>query len=778
MLYRIISVSIFIVWIGGVFAQNSIRFESVVVSPGVMQKFGSTPMELLVEEMNKRISGSIEIASQVEENGNQIVLLSDDDAWPDLLDKQLDVQYPLPAKEEGYRILRSESHVFVQSVGQRGLQFGIGQILRESRYEKGAEWNGVSAVHIPEKEIRGHQIGYRNTANSYDAWTPEIYEQYIRDMLIFGTNCIENIPFADPVPIHFSISADSMNVVLGNLCNKYDVDYWVWTPIEFDLNDDVQSRAYLEQCADLYRQSPRLDAVFVPGGDPGNNPPELVLPMMEKMAALLQKHHPHATMWLSMQGFDDVETRFVYEYMQKESPDWMGGLVAGPSSPPMDGTREALPARYKLRHYPDITHTVRCQYPNWWWDPAFNFTLGREPINPQPLRYQNVFRHTAPYTDGFITYSDGMHDDLNKMVWSMLGWKGDIDIYQVVWEYANFFLYSPAADEIADGLFALERNWDGAVKTNGSIQATKKLWTEINETHQLDKQWTHWRWKMYLLRALYDGLVQERFRFEERLETEANKVMVQADILGSSAVMDSVRQILGRSSIHFSSHADRDRIFHLADDLFEVIGFQPSVPLYQARNPERGAIIDFIDRPLNNEWWILAEFERIQSWEEDKKVDRLIEMGKWEDPGPGGYYDDIGNIYKSPHVVKLHAPDTDPLFTITDNPGFDWWESGYHRARLSWMSSMGWPILEYPNLDPEASYSLRLSGVGDAFPLVDGQELKPTQYSKETGKIKIFPIPKELTRKGHISIRFREIDESHLNWRLHSRLNEAWLVRD
>ena len=753
-------------------SQQPVIIESVYQSASVQDLYGNVPMEFLTEEINRRVSSPLMPADRVDDVSGQIVLLSATDPIP-----EGEGDFPeLPDDTEGYRIWRSGSKIYIQSHGQRGLQYGIGQILREAQYDSSMTWNGHSCSATPDKPIRGHQIGYRNTANSYDAWTPEIYEQYIRDMIVFGANSIENIPFADPV-IHFPIPADSMNVELGQLCQKYDMDYWVWTPIEFDLNDQAQTKKYLKDCERLYRMSPRMDAVFVPGGDPGDNPPDLVLPVMQQMSELLQQYHPHARMWLSMQGFDAEQTQYVFDYLEENSPDWLGGLVAGPSSPPMDLTRQALPAQYQLRHYPDITHTVRCQYPNWWWDPAFNFTLGREPINPQPLRYQNVYQYTAPYTDGFVTYSDGMHDDLNKMVWSRLGWDPDTDIYDIVHDYANYFLYSPAADRLTEGLFALERNWDGAVKTNGGIQATLALWENVNAEYELDGIWEHWRWKMYLLRAKYDALVQERFRYEEQLEQEANEVMVQARDLGSQVVIDSVRTILGRSARHFASHEGRNRIFHLADDLFEVIGFQPSVPLYQARNPERGAIIDFIDRPLNNEWWILAEFDKMKDWSENRKINRLVEMGNWENPGEGGFYDDVGNILKSPHVLKLHAPEIDPLYTLTDNPGFDWWDSGYNKARLSWMSSMGWPVLQYHNLDPDATYILRLTGVGEAFPLVDGRALRPVKYSKKTGEIKEFPIPGEMTKSGELTIRFRDIDESHLNWRQHSRLNEAWLIK-
>lgn len=772
--YKII-IPLIILWLGltsGI-SQSPIVIRSVYATESVQNLYGSTPLELLRGEINDRIPTPISVAERIGQESGQIILLAASDAWPAEADQSLD----LPTNEEGYRVFRHSQRIYIQSRGQRGLQFGVGQILRESHYDGVMSWNGQSTSTVPDKPIRGHQIGYRNTANSYDAWTPEIYEEYIRDMIIFGANSIENIPITDPVPIHFPISADSMNVRLGQLCQKYDVDYWVWTPIEFDLNDHQKSKEYLRQCEDLYRSSPRMDAVFVPGGDPGNNPPDLVLPMMAKMAALLRKYHPTAKMWLSMQGFEDDQTQYVYDFMNDESPDWMGGLVAGPSSPPLEETREALPDRYQLRHYPDITHTVRCQYPNWWWDPAYNFTLGREPINPQPVRYQNVYLYTAPYTDGFVTYSDGMHDDLNKMVWSRLGWDTDADITQIVRDYANYFLCSPAADQVADGLFALETNWDGPIKTNGSVVGTKLLWEAVNEEYNLDEDWENWRWKMYLLRAKYDALVRERFRYEEGLETEANGILVQAHELGSEEVIDSVRHVLARSATHFKDHDGRNRIFHLADDLFEVIGFQPSVPLYHARNPERGAIIDFIDRPLNNEWWILAEFERMKDWSENRKAERLVEMGNWENPGEGGFYDDIGNVNKSSHVVRLQANDSDPLYTLSDNPGFDWWDSGYNKSRLSWMSSMGWPVLQYHGLDPKAKYTLRLTGVGEAFPLVGNRELRPVKYSKETGEIKEFSVPQELTKSGSLIIHFRDIDESHLNWRLHSRLNEAWLLK-
>ncbi len=46
----------------------------------------------------------------------------------------------------------------------------------------------------PQYPLRGHQFGYRPKVNSYDGWTPDMWEQYIRDLAVFGTNAFEMIP--------------------------------------------------------------------------------------------------------------------------------------------------------------------------------------------------------------------------------------------------------------------------------------------------------------------------------------------------------------------------------------------------------------------------------------------------------------------------------------------------------------------------------------------------------------------------------------------------------
>ena len=147
------------------------------------------------------------------------------------------------------------------------------------------------------------------------------------------------------------------------------------------------------------------------------------------------------------------------------------------------------------------------------WDPAYNFTLGREPINPRPVFYARLHDRLAPDTDGFISYSDGVNDDVNKIVLTRKAW----DPRPGRAEHPDRLrpgLLQPGGrpQRAADGLLALERNWEGPLAENGSVAATLTLWQQIER--EAPELGTSWRWQMALLRAYYDAYTRERLRLE------------------------------------------------------------------------------------------------------------------------------------------------------------------------------------------------------------------------------------------------------------------------
>ena len=90
---------------------------------------------------------------------------------------------------------------------------------------------------------------------------------------------------------------------------------------------------------------------------------------------------------------------------------------------------------------------------------------------------------------------------------------------------------------------------------------------------------------------------------------------------------------------------------------------------------------------------------------------------------------------------------------------------------------MNWPVgVFYAGLDPDATYTVRITGQGDSPLRADGIRLVPTLYSKNIGEFKEFPVPASVIADGAVRLTWDEIDESHLNWRQHSHVAEIWLL--
>lgn len=740
----------------------------IAVRPGELAPAEKTAATVLAEEVEKRTGLRLPVSSEWPRGRTVIAIsaLAGPPGWPS--------QMPAPpAAAEGFR-LRTDltgAHPVVWIAGSdaRGVLYGVGHLLRQF------EW-GPKQVQLPapldvstapRSAIRGHQLGYRPTANSYDAWSVTQYEQYIRELALFGTNSIENIPSQDDRkdPL-MKVPRREMNRAISEICRRYGLDYWLWTPAAFDLNDRQQRSARLAEMEQMFRELPELTGVFVPGGDPGHNPPELVLPFLEEIAARLTPVHPKAKVWLSLQGFSEERAEHVYLWLDRAVPVWFGGIVAGPSSPHIPATRRRLRPDVKLRLYPDITHNKISQYEVPEFDQALALTLGREAINPRPVEYAAIHNRFAPMSDGFLSYSDGVHDDVNKTIFDALAWDPGRLPRDILIEYARLHFSPALAAEIADAILALERNWRGPLEANGAVEGTLLLWRDLER--RAPGLAGNWRWQMCLLRAEYDAFIRRRLIQARRLESEANAALVRAGELGSARAIEQALAALSRADGEPAAPELRARIVDLCERLFQSIGLQTSVAKYGASGAERGAVLDFIDHPLNNRWWLEDEFAKVRALPDERsKAARLVELGRWEDPGPGGFYDDVGHLSRSPRVVK---GEDDPLF---------WWlDQGRSRARLSWQVTM-WPKkVVYEGLDPKGDYVVRTTGVGAPLLLMDGRRVQPTIDGRAMHEFKEFPVPAQLIFDGALVLTWdRAGDEAHLNWRQRSRLSEVWLVK-
>ncbi|MFC4094282.1 alpha-glucuronidase family glycosyl hydrolase [Euzebyella saccharophila] len=743
----------------------------VIISSGVDKTMQATLFAVLTEEIAKRTGFNLHKGDATDAKTvikmalqREIDLFESSKVPSFLLETSL--------KKEGFRlyheVLEDQDVLWIVGADERGLLYGIGKLLRIAQLsrDKFTLEKGIKLVSEPEYPLRGHQFGYRNTANSWDAWTVEQFDQHFREQILFGANSFENIPFqeAGSSP-HFKVHPQEMEVALSEICQKYGVDYWVWTPAPKDLTEaNAHEEGFIQQEA-FYARTPKLNAVFVPGGDPGENHPSVLIPYLKDLATILHKYHPEAGIWVSLQGFNEEKTSYFFEYLQKEKPDWLAGLVNGPSSPPLDFEREQLPEKYAYRFYPDITHTVRCHYPALRWDQAYALTLGREPISPQPNLYTQYFRRDVSKTDGFITYSDGSHDDVNKVLWSQLGWNSKVNTEDVVKEYCQFFFGTEVADKASEGIFALEKNWKGPILENEGIDSTLEKWKSLEKNHPELSE--NWRWQQLILRAYYDAYVKAKLVFESGLEQKSYKVLSEAAEMGAEAAMEKALIILKSTDSAQTGRDLRKKIEWYAEELFQSVGAQTSVEKYQARGAERGAILDFLDIPLNNRWWLEDEFGKVKKLTtEEEKIARLDFIRTYESPGEGSFYDNISSA-----AAKHVTSETD------DAIDYLWEHDGKSRKRLSTQLFQFSPVLEYEGLNFETDYLIRVAGYGEALLRANGERLEPTKYEKGFEEFKEFPLPKELIADGNLKITFDKPDEKHLNWRKQSRVTDVWLIK-
>jgi hypothetical protein len=689
---------------------------------------------------------------------------------------------------EGYTIRTTATGVEIAGNDERGVLFGAGCLLRNLHLNRGsaALADGFHLTTSPKYPLRGHQLGYRPKTNSYDAWTVAMWEQYIRDLVVFGANAVELIPPRsddDGDSPHFPLPPMRMMVEMSRLLDAYGLDVWVWFPaLDKDYSDPQTVDRAVREWAEVFRQLPRLDAVFVPGGDPGHTPPKLLMPLLEKQTASLHRFHPKAQLWVSPQGFDKVWMDDFLAIMQQQ-PAWLTGIVFGPQQIiPLAALRAAIPQRYPIRHYPDITHTRQAQYPVPDWDVAFAVTEGREIINPRPTDEARIFRLTAPYTAGSITYSEGCNDDVNKAVWSALGWNPETPVVDILRDYARYYIADGLADSFAQGLLSLERNWRGPLLANALVYTTLEQFRAM-ERAATPQVRANWRFQQALYRAYYDAYTRARLLHETAIEQTAMERLRDAPATGSLLAAQQAESALNRSLSERVAADWRARCYELAEALFQSIRMQLSVERYQAIAVDRGATLDTIDQPLNNRVWLQAHLAEIRKLESEPERLRAVDgLVNWTNPGPGGFYDDLGNLSRQPHLVRGAGFTADPAFLESSLLGFryapdarsSWWDyaEALHENPLR---------MHYGDLDPTAQYRLRVVYAGDSPTrkirlTAGGIEVHPLLEKPRPVRPLEFDIPREATRKGELDLAWNREANLGGNGR-GAQVAEVWLIR-
>ncbi len=222
---------------------------SIIASVRINSPVRETAIRIVQEEVAQRTSIHLQLVPS-SDKAEIIVLatIKDIEVGGLAVPKRTGENLP-ETKAEGFRIFLDKSAgkdiLWLIGADDRGIIFSIGQFLRTAGLSRNKiVFNKINEIATsPVYAIRGHQLGYRNTANSWDAWTVSQYDKYIRELALFGSNCIENIPFQDGLPgPNMKVPREEMNTRMSEICNNYGLDYWVWTPADVDLADQAKFR--------------------------------------------------------------------------------------------------------------------------------------------------------------------------------------------------------------------------------------------------------------------------------------------------------------------------------------------------------------------------------------------------------------------------------------------------------------------------------------------------------------------------------------------------------
>ena len=162
-----------------------------------------------------------------------------------------------------------------------------------------------------------------------------MWEQYIRDLAVFGTNAIELIPprsdDAADSP-HFPLPPMQMMVEMSRIADEYGLDVWIWYPaMDKDYSDPATVEFALKEWGEVFRKLPRIDAVFVPGGDPGHTRAEVPDGAARKAdrsscTAIIRRRRCGCRRKASTRnGWTNFSA-----ILKTEQPAWLTGVVFGP----------------------------------------------------------------------------------------------------------------------------------------------------------------------------------------------------------------------------------------------------------------------------------------------------------------------------------------------------------------------------------------------------------------------------------------------------------------
>ena len=435
---------------------------------------------------------------------------------------------------EGFKIADGPGGVMrILGNDEKGLLYGTGKFLRNSTYHQGSflpgPWRGTS---VPKCPARGIYLA-THFRNFYEAAPDEEMERYIEDLSLWGFNLLaltyphwqytgSDDPAVRKMTEHLRwimkvAKGVDMRVFLGDSLNggfKSTPRELLRTPVpdplgrhgNFGVNLCPSKPAGRECLLKTWDQlldnfaDPGLDGVtYWPYDEGGCGCKDCwpwgargYLSLARAVSTLVRKKCPNIKIIVSTWTFDTPPAG-EWEALTRvlgEDKSWADYIQADAHEDfPCYPLERGVPGGLPLLNFPEISM--------WGQNP-----WGGYGANPLPARLQRLWNQTQNRLSGGTPYSEGIYEDINKVIYSQFYWDPQRSAMATVREYAAYEFSPDVADDLVKVVEIFERNHQREKLGPSVLEA----W---NYVQKIDKRLPPririaWRWRIVYLRALID----------------------------------------------------------------------------------------------------------------------------------------------------------------------------------------------------------------------------------------------------------------------------------
>jgi len=492
--------------------------------------------------------------------------------------------------EEAYRVDEAEGAIRVSGGSPRGLLYGVGKFLHSSSY--GSEfqptrWRGTAQ---PRGSLRGIYFA-THFHNWYHVASDAEVARYMEDLALWGMNAVKAVlpmitlhgwedPEAGPALAmlrRYARTAHELDLMfftgMGNALFMGAPSEIRAKPLPDPLGrrgnsgypvcpSNPAGHAYLMEnmrqlC--LRFQDIGIDGVSFWPYDEGGCPCEQCRPwgsnghlkLARDMTAVGRQYFPKMKVVLSTWGFDtppEGEWPGLMEALSPGREPWLDYILADAHEDfPRYPLENGVPGARALLNFPEISM----------WG---NSPWGGIGANPLPARLQRLWSQVRHVVKGGFPYSEGIYEDMNKVVELQFYWDAQRTAWETLGEYSRYEYGAGTAETVLQLVDALEAAASRSFRQQAvDPETARATWKVASSLDAGMPSWARkgWRWRVLLLRSLLD---QERFGTGNLEGAQAQAAMRElAEIYHCPAVTDDpyharVRPPLSESNYHPKPH--------------------------------------------------------------------------------------------------------------------------------------------------------------------------------------------------------------------------------